>query len=151
MSININILIADIIHYLHIVLVGYVLIGWLITPVRRIHYYIKFVIFVLLDWNDLDGECFLTKIEYYFRERSRERMPTMSTKDNEKLTINTETGEPEFFRPLMKRMFDLELTSQDASRINYFTFISAMLFGLLRMLHHHGIMKISSSINMILL
>jgi len=146
-----NIIIADIINYLHIVLVVYVLIGWLVTPVKKLHYYIIFVIFVLLDWNDLDGQCFLTKIEHYFRERARKQMTTMSTKDNEKLTMNTETGEPEFFRPLMKRMFNLELTSQDASRINYFTFISAMLLGLLRMMHHHGIMKISSSIKMIVL
>jgi len=149
-----NIIIADIIHYLHIVLVVYVLVGWLITPVKKIHYYIIFVIFILLDWNDLDGQCFLTKIEHYFRERARKQSETESITTNGhdgKITIHTETGEPEFFRPLINRLFNIELTSKDATRINYFTFISAILLAFLRMLHHRGILNFSSSMNMILL
>ena len=137
-----NIIIADTIHYLHIVLVVYVLTGWIITPIRKIHYYILFVLFVLLDWNDLDGECFLTRLEHYFREKARNGSSS-SGNDNEKLTISTETGEPEFFRPLMNRIFNSNLTSQEASRLNYFTFISAILLAFLRMLHHYNIMNFS--------
>jgi hypothetical protein len=133
-----NIIIADTIHYLHIVLVFYVLTGWVITPVKNIHYYILFVIFVLLDWNDLDGECFLTRLEHYFREKARDVTPKS---DNKKITINTETGEPEFFRPLMNKLFNTNLTSQEASRLNYFTFISAILLAFLRLLHHYNIMR----------
>ena len=137
-----NIIIADTIHYLHIVLVVYVLTGWIITPIRKIHYYILFVLFVLLDWNDLDGECFLTRLEHYFREKARNGSSS-SGNDNEKLTISTETGEPEFFRPLMNRLFNSNLNSQEASRLNYFTFISAILLAFLRMLHHYNIMNFS--------
>lgn len=137
-----NIIIADTIHYLHIVLVVYVLTGWIITPIRKIHYYILFVLFVLLDWNDLDGECFLTRLEHYFREKARNGSSS-SGNNNEKLTISTETGEPEFFRPLMNRIFNSNLTSQEASRLNYFTFISAILLAFLRMLHHYNIMNFS--------
>jgi hypothetical protein len=135
-----NIIIADTIHYLHIVLVFYVLTGWVITPVKQIHYYILFVIFVLLDWNDLDGECFLTRLEHYFRGKAHDVTPKS---DNEKITINTETGEPEFFRPLMNKLFNTNLTSQEASRLNYFTFISAILLAFLRLLHHYNIMRFS--------
>jgi len=137
-----NIIIADTIHYLHIVLVFYVLTGWVITPVRKIHYYILFVIFVLLDWNDIDGECFLTRLEHYFREKARNGSSS-SGNDHEKITISTETGDPEFFRPLMNRLFNSNLTSQEASRLNYFTFISGILLAFLRMLHHYNIMNFS--------
>jgi hypothetical protein len=143
-----NIIIADTIHYLNIVLVFYVLTGWIITPVRKIHYYILFVIFVLLDWNDLDGECFLTRLEHYFREKARNGSSSYGNgngngngNDDEKLTISTETGDPEFFRPLMNRLFNTNLNSQEASRLNYFTFISAILLAFLRMLHHYNIMN----------
>jgi hypothetical protein len=135
-----NIIIADTIHYLHIVLVFYVLTGWVITPVRKIHYYILFVIFVLLDWNDLDGECFLTRLEHYFRGKARDVPPKS---DNKKITINTETGEPEFFRPLMNKLFNSNLSSQEASRLNYFTFVSGILLAFLRLLHHYNIMRFS--------
>jgi hypothetical protein len=138
-----NIIIADTIHYLHIVLVFYVLTGWVITPVRKIHYYILFVIFVLLDWNDLDGECFLTRLEHYFREKARDVTSKSDNGDNDKITINTETGEPEFFRPLMNKLFNSNLSSQEASRLNYFTFISAILLAFLRLLHHYNIMRFS--------
>jgi hypothetical protein len=136
-----NIIIADTIHYLHIVLVFYVLTGWVITPVQKIHYYILFVIFVLLDWNDIDGECFLTRIEHYFRKKARDMTSKSDNGDNEKITINTETGEPEFFRPLINKLFNSNLSSQEASRLNYFTFVSGILLGFLRLLHHYNIMR----------
>ena len=140
-------IIADTIHYLHIVLVFYVLTGWVITPIRKIHYYIFFVLFVLLDWNDLDGECFLTRLEHYFRENERDIPSSYGHgHGHEKITISTETGEPEFFRPLMNNLFNTNLTSQEASRLNYFTFISAILLAFLRLLHHYNIMKFSMNI-----
>lgn len=138
-----NIIIADTIHYLHIVLVFYVLTGWVITPVRKIHYYILFVIFVLLDWNDIDGECFLTRLEHYFREKARNGS---SSNGNDKITISTETGDPEFFRPLMNRLFNSNLNSQEATRLNYFTFISGILLAFLRMLQHYNIMNFGMNI-----
>ena len=142
-----NIIIADTIHYLHILLVFYVLTGWIITPIRKIHYYIFFVLFVLLDWNDLDGECFLTRLEHYFREKARNGSSWNGNGNgNDKLTISTETGDPEFFRPLMNRIFNSNLNSQEATRLNYFTFISAILLAFLRMLHHYNIMNFGMNI-----
>ena len=142
-----NIIIADAIHYLHILLVFYVLTGWVITPVRKIHYYIFFVLFVLLDWNDIDGECFLTRLEHHFREKARNGSSSSGNGNgNDKLTISTETGDPEFFRPLMNRIFNSNLNSQEATRLNYFTFISGILLAFLRMLHHYNIMNFGMNI-----
>ena len=120
---SLNTIIADVIHYVHILLVLYVLTGWILTPVRKIHYYILFVLLILLDWNDLDGQCVLTKLEHYFREKTKMHDDKMSQ-------------EPEFFRPLMIKMFNIKLTSEQSMRINYFTFISGILLAFLRLLHH---------------
>jgi hypothetical protein len=133
-----NIIVADSIHYLHILLVIYVISGWIITPVKWIHFYILFVIFILLDWNDYDGECFLTKLEHYFRNKSRDNLPAT---ENDSISINTENGQPEFFRPLINKTFNIQMSSQDASKLNYFVFVFGILLAFLRLLHHHNIMK----------
>lgn len=142
-----NIIVADSIHYLHIILVFYVVSGWLITPIEKIHYYILLVIFILLDWNDFDGECMLTKLEHYARDNNGDRRQELRI-DNQygggdsKLTINTETGQPEFFRPLLNRLFRINMTSEEASRLNYFVFVSGILLAFVRMLHHYKILRI---------
>jgi hypothetical protein len=133
-----NIILADSIHYLHILLLLYVISGWIITPVKWIHFYILFVIFILLDWNDYDGQCFLTKLEHYFRNKSRDSLPAT---ENDKISINTENGQPEFFRPFINKTFNIQMSSQDASRLNYFVFVFGILLAFLRLLHHHNIMK----------
>lgn len=138
----INTILADIIHYLHILLVLYVISGWIITPAKWIHFYILFVIFILLDWNDYDGECLLTKLEHYFRDKSRRDLPMIdNNNNNDKISINTENGQPEFFRPLINKTFNIEMSSQDASKLNYFVFIFGILLAFLRLLYHHNIMK----------
>jgi hypothetical protein len=136
----INTILADIIHYLHILLVLYVISGWIITPAKWIHFYILFVIFILLDWNDYDGECFLTKLEHYFRDKSRGGWSPI-VDNNDKISINTENGQPEFFRPLINKTFNIEMSSQDATKLNYFVFIFGILLAFLRLLYHHNIMK----------
>lgn len=112
---------ADAAHYLHILLVLYVVIGWLVTPMKYLHYYILLVLFILLDWNDHDGECSLTKLEHHLRYSQEER---------------TSRPQPEFFRPLINNLFNLSLTSEEATRLNYFTFILGILFAFLRHLYH---------------
>lgn len=112
---------ADAAHYLHVLLVLYVVIGWLVTPMKYLHYYILLVLFILLDWNDHDGECSLTKLEHHLRYSQEER---------------TSRPQPEFFRPLVNKLFNLSLTSEQANRLNYFTFILGILFAFLRHLYH---------------
>lgn len=128
---NINAIIADSIHYLHILLVLYILFGWIITPIKKIHYYILFGMFVILDWNDLDGECTLTRLENHFREKIKNT--------NTNLTTNTETGQPEFFRPLINKVFNTQLTTYEANRINYFAFTFVMTLAFFRMIRYYNI------------
>jgi hypothetical protein len=112
---------ADAAHYLHILLVLYVVIGWFITPIKNLHYYILLVLFILLDWNDYDGECSLTKLEHHLRYSQEER---------------ASQPQAEFFRPLVNKLFGISLTSEAANRLNYFIFILGILLAFLRHLYH---------------
>lgn len=111
---------AELIHSLHIAVFFYVILGFFLLPCKYLTKYILFIIFVLLDWNDWDGMCILTKIEYYFR-----------TGDwSVKSPIE---GGPEFFRPLINEYFNLSLTPIQADRLNNFIFILCLLIGFLRL------------------
>ncbi len=106
-----SILIADIIHYFHFVLFLFILFGNFIIPNKYLPFYIVFIIFVILNWYGLFGSCILTKLEYYFR--------------NDKwvnLTAEQEGG-PEFFRPLLKSIFGIELSRYKANILNHIIFI----------------------------
>jgi len=81
--------IADIIKYIHIIIIGYVFVGHYITPIQYIKYYLLLIIFIFLDWNDYDGQCILTRLENYFRTGIWIQKPP------------TEEGAPEFFRPMI--------------------------------------------------
>jgi hypothetical protein len=107
--------IADIIKYIHILLVFYVFIGWLITPIKYLRYYIFMIIIIFLDWNDLDSQCILTRLEYYFR------------------TSDWNPPEaPEFFRPMVNKYLNLNLNKDEGNRLNAFIFIFCLLLGFYR-------------------
>jgi hypothetical protein len=120
--------IADLIHYLHIILVIYIITGWFITPIKYIYLYLLLIIFVILDWNDFDGQCILTRLEHYFRHKNTES-------DIEK------DKNPEFFRPLIKKLFNIDLTGQQSTRLNYFIFVFSFLLGFLRLLKDYKMKK----------
>ena len=123
-----NGIVADALNYLHIAFVLYVIVGWYFTPVKYIHLYLLIIIFIFLDWNDFDGLCILTKIEAYFRN-----------KDSEK--EEKEQSHAEFFRPLIKKLFNINMTHNDSTKLNYFIFMLVFLFGFLRMLYHYRIIR----------
>lgn len=114
---------------MHIVLMIYIGIGWYVTPIKYIHFYLFFIIFLILDWNDFDGLCMLTKIEDYFRNKN-------SIKQQQK------KEKPEFFRPIFQKIFNVSVTREQSKRITYCILMVVFLFGLLRMLHHYKIMKL---------
>jgi hypothetical protein len=132
MTNNMNIIVADVIHYMHIVLMIYIGIGWYVTPIKYIHFYLLFIIFIIFDWNDFDGLCMLTKFENYFRNKN-------SIKQQKK------KDQPEFFRPLFNKLLNVSITSQQEIRITYCILIVVFLFGFLRLLHHYKIMKLPFS------
>lgn len=120
---NISIVIADIIHYTHLLLIIYILFGFIFLPSNHLPFYIILIILVFIDWNDYDGMCILTKLEYYFRYG-------VWIKHIEETKKYEEPAE--FFRPLIKRKLNIDLTAQQASRLNNLLFSLCLLFGFIR-------------------
>lgn len=116
-----NIIIAELMRYIHIVLIIYILIGHIITPKAYLKYYLYLIIFVFLDWNDFDAQCILTKLEHYFR--TGEMVDKSATEENA----------PEFFRPLVNNLFNLNLDRASADRLNNYIFMLSFLFGFVRL------------------
>lgn len=114
-------LIADLIRYIHIAMILFVFIGHSILPIKYLKYYLIFVIFIFLDWNDYDGMCILTKLEHYFRY-------------NEWINKAPIEGGPEFFRPIFNKLFNINLTNVEADRLNNFLFIVCWTIGYIRTL-----------------
>lgn len=123
----INYYIADIIKYIHLLMIAYVFVGHYITPIKYLKYYLLLIIFIFLDWNDMDGQCILTKLEYYFRTGLWNQKPS------------TEEGAPEFFRPMIQNIFNINLTRQESNRLNNFIFIMCFLFGFYRIVNYYHI------------
>jgi hypothetical protein len=125
MNNNMNTIIADLLHYLHIAFVLFLSLGWYFIPVKYIHLYLFIIIFIILDQNDFDGLCTLTKVEHYFRSKN-------SVKEQRR---------PNFVRPLVKKLFNINITHVYVTRLNNFLLMLAFLFGLLRMLYHYKIVR----------
>jgi hypothetical protein len=103
-------LLADIIRLIHYLVVIFVLTAHSLLPIEYIKYYLLFVILIFLDWNDMDGQCILTKLEFYFRTgKWNQGAPT--------------EGGPEFFRPIFNKLFKKNLTTIEGDRLNNFIFI----------------------------
>lgn len=113
---------AELTKAIHIFMIFFVLVGHTALPLRYLKYYIIFVILILLDWNDTDGMCCLTKVEHYFRTGNWVSQSPLE-------------GGPEFFRPLVNSMFKLDLTRTQADRLNNFIFILCLLIANLRFLN----------------
>lgn len=120
-------LIADIIRIIHYLVVFFVLTAHSILPIEYIKYYLIFVILIFLDWNDLDGQCILTRLEFYFR----------TGKWNQGSHVE---GGPEFFRPLVNKItkffgYNKEITPVQGDRLNNFIFIICWGIAFLRIYH----------------
>ena len=113
-------LFADIIYYIHLFLVLFILVGFIILPSKWLIYYIILGLLILIDWNDLDGMCILTKVEHYFR-----------TGEWVALSSDQE-GAPEFFRPFLKRILGIEMERRKAKKLNNFVFLSLILIAFIR-------------------
>ncbi len=122
-----NIIIADILHYVHIGLLIYIVIGWYVTPIQYIHLYLIFIIFIILDWNDSDGKCSITIYEDYFRSKNN-------------VKEKKEESSPEFFRPILNKILNKNFTRKDSTKITYIGLMIAMLLGLVRLLYHYKLL-----------
>ena len=123
----INDIIANIIKYIHYILILYVMTGYIYTPIVYLKYYLLIIILIFLDWNDFDGQCILTGIEHYFRFGKWDLRPS------------EQEGAPEFFRPIINKIFQINLNRNEASRLNYFLFMTSFLIGFIRLLLYYKI------------
>jgi len=115
-----RITLADIVKYIHIILILFILIGPFILPKKKLYYYIILSILIFLDWNDLDGQCILTKIEYWLRYNKWY---------NQGSPIE---GGPEFFRHLYIKLTGKEISTLNADRLNNFLFMICLLIAFVR-------------------
>ena len=123
----INEFVANIIQYIHYILVVYILTGYLYTPGSYIKYYLFLIIIIFLDWNDFDGQCTITGLEHYFRYGKWDGRPA------------EQENAPEFFRPTINKIFGINLNREEASRLNYFLFMTSFLFGFIKLLLYYNI------------
>lgn len=123
----INTIIANIIKYLHYLLILYVLTGFSYTPIQYLKYYLFLIIGIFLDWNDFDGQCTLTGLEHYFRFGRWNLQPA------------EKPNAPEFFRPVINKIFALNLDRNEASRLNNWLFMICFLFGFIKLLTYYNI------------
>jgi hypothetical protein len=118
--------IANLIKYIHYLVILYVFTGHYLTPIKYLHYYLFLIIFIFLDWNDYDGQCILTKLEHYFRTGTMNQLSVVE-------------GGPQFFRPIVNKLFNLKLTPIEADRLYNFLFMICFLIGFIRLLLHYRI------------
>ncbi len=111
---------ANFIHNLHILLIIFIFLGNFILPVKYLLYFAVLIIVIMLDWNDLDGMCILTKLEYY--AKTGEWISKSAIKENA----------PEFFRPLIYSLTGYELTRENADKLNNFSFLLILLITIIR-------------------
>ena len=112
-------LLADIVKYIHILLIIIVLVGPFILHKSQLKYYIYLVLFIFLDWNDFDGQCILTRIETWLRTHQWKQSSPLE-------------GGPEFFRPIVIRLTGKEMTTLEADRLNNFLFTLCLLIAFIR-------------------
>jgi len=113
-------ILGDIIYYIHLLLLLFVFIGNFILPIKYLPYFAIMIIIVMLDWNDFDNMCILTKLEHYARTGQWISIPS------------TEENAPEFFRPIIKKLTGINMTRKTASNLNNFLFLLVLLITLIR-------------------
>lgn len=118
-----SVILAKIVHYIHTLLVMFILSGIIYIPNKYLPYFISLIILVIMGWNDLFGVCFLTNLEYYFK-----------TGKWSKLSAKEENG-PEFFRPFIKSLTGIDTTREQADKINNLVFLSILLIAVIKYAH----------------
>jgi hypothetical protein len=117
----INNIIADLIYYFHMLLLIYVMIGYLITPLQYIKYLLLIIILIYLNWKYDNERCILTKLEHYYRTNEWNIKPAI------------EIEAPEFFRQFIKKIFNINLTRESADKLNYYLLTNSFILGFIRM------------------
>jgi hypothetical protein len=113
---------ANLIRLVHYTLVVFVFIAHSLLPLVYVKYYLLLIILIFIGWNDLSGQCILTRLEHYFRTGEwNQKAPT--------------EGGPEFLRPVLNEMFDINISRVQAERLSSFLLIALWLVAFMRIYH----------------
>jgi len=121
-----NKILANIVHFIHIIILIVMIFGNFFISIKYLHYYIIALIIILILWNTI-GQCPLTGIETSLRNETKFNF------------IVDEKNEPEFFRPLMNKFFNLKLTKNQADKINTSLVLLSILFSFYKLIKHFNI------------
>ena len=116
-----DVFLAESVVFIHKIITLYVFIGFIITPIQYLKYYMFLILLIFLGWS-VFGNCILTGLEHGFRTGEWKRVTAV------------EEGAPEFFRPLINKTFNLELTRVEADRLNHGLFTLFLLIAFIRLL-----------------
>jgi len=119
-SISSTLVAIQVLQIIHVLFFAFVLVAPWLLRCNGLFWYIVLMIFVLMDWNDFDGMCILTKIETWLQTGSWEAKSPVE-------------GGPEFFRPLLNKLTNIQLTRSQADRLNNFLFLSMMLVAIVKL------------------
>lgn len=111
---------ANTIHNLHGLLIIFIFLGNFVIHVKYLPYFAVLIIIIMLDWNDFDGMCILTKLEHYARTGEWVAKAAI------------EQDAPEFFRPFIYSLTGYKMTRESADKLNNFSFLLILLITILR-------------------
>ena len=114
-----------IVYIFHLIVLIFIVFGWLIFPEWSLKYQMLIVPLVFLDWN-LTGSCSLTILQDYFEKGKWDFR-------------SAEEGGAEFYRPILNKLTGREFDRIIASRINYMLFITAWMITYYKFLKYHNI------------
>lgn len=75
-----------------------------------------------MGWNDMSGQCILTRLEHYFR----------TGEWNQKAASE---GGPEFFRPIVNKLFNINISRVQTERLSNFLLLVLWLIAFIRIYH----------------
>lgn len=112
---TINDILADILHYIHIIIIILMCMPFFLSPGEWLKYVIIIVIFIMIGWHDGIAECDLTALEQRLRG-------TWSK--------NTSGQPAPFFQPLLNKVlapFNKHISNENARHFNYLLFLIILL------------------------
>jgi hypothetical protein len=115
-----SILLANILSFLHLLLVLFVVTGIFIVPIKHLPLFIIFLTLILLNWTLFDGLCIITKLEHYFRYEQW----YVSNKNKEE--------SPEFVKPLLESILRIQISKNASDNFNRIVLLMILIISSLK-------------------
>ena len=110
-----NIILADILHYLHIIIILLLFFPFVLPPGEWLKYVVIITALIITGWHDGIAECDLTALEKRLRGTWRKK---------------TSNDPAPFFQPLLNKVlapFNKHISAENAEHFNYLLFLVILL------------------------